>query len=97
MTDEVIELAIYLAFEAGRWLGQVDLEEHYDREQYGSALLESLVARKTAMPEHPESSGRTVTINLRSDTWREGVKKSAREYLEKALCMTKKKGASYEL
>jgi len=79
--------AILLAFEAGRWLGQVDLEEHYDREQYAPAFFESLISKKTAMPIEKPSTGRTVTVNLRSDEWRAGVKKSAQEYLEQALNM----------
>lgn len=76
--------AIQLAFEAGKWAGQVELEEHFDREQFSQAVLESLNSRKTSMPSIPESTGRTVTINLRSEQWRNGVKKSAREYLEMA-------------
>ena len=78
------EAALLLAFEAGKWVGQVELEEHYDREQYSSVVIELLSAKKTAMPLHESSNGRTVIINLRSDIWREGVRKSANEYLNKA-------------
>ena len=37
------------------------------------------------MPLKEASTGRTVTVNLRSDKWREGVRKSAREYVDKAM------------
>ena len=77
-------VAIQLAFEAGRWLGQVDLEEHYDREQYSQVMPEVFASRKTSTPNDFASTGKTVRLNLRSDKWREGVKKSAQEYLEKA-------------
>jgi len=84
MENAAFEAALLLAFEAGKWVGQVELEEHYDREQYSTAIVESLYSKKNAMPLHDESNGRSVTINLRSNTWREGVRKSANEYLEKA-------------
>jgi len=74
---------LLLAFEAGRWMGEVDLEVHYDREQYGMAFFEAMVSRKTCMPCFPASTGRTVTVNLRSDRWREGVVKQVDEILEK--------------
>lgn len=84
MKNEVIEAAIAIAFEAGRWAGQVDLEEHFDREQYTNSMREVYAARKTAMPVQSASVGRTVTINLRSEEWRVGVKKQVSELLEKA-------------
>lgn len=87
MTDTekaTFEAALLLAFEAGKWVGQVELEEHYDREQYGTSIIESLYSKKNSMPMHHPSTGRSVTVNLRSNTWREGVRKSANEYLEKA-------------
>lgn len=82
--NEEIDIVLRLAFEAGRWQGQVDLEEYYDREQFATVIQEVIVSRKTSMPEKSASTGRTVTINLRSDAWREGVKKSSEEYIEKA-------------
>ena len=88
MTDqdkEIIQVALQLAFEAGKWAGQVDLEEHFDRSQYAEAIIESLNARKTSMPTKEASNGKTVTINLRSDEWREGVRKSSNEYLDVAM------------
>lgn len=84
MENAAFEAALLLAFEAGKWVGQVELEEHYDREQYSTAIVESFYSKKNAMPLHDASNGRSVTINLRSNTWREGVRKSANEYLEKA-------------
>lgn len=83
----VVEAALLLAFEAGKWEGQVELEEHYDRNQFAEAFLEAAYARKNAMPLKDASTGRTVTVNLRSDKWREGVRKSAKEYVDKALAM----------
>lgn len=84
-----IEIALLLTFEAGRWLGQVDLEENYDREQYGFAMLESLQAKRTAMPADKASSGSSVNIRLRSDKWRNGVRHSAQEQMNKARSILK--------
>lgn len=81
---QIVDVALQLAFEAGMWAGQVDLEEHYDREQFAKSALEAVYARKNAMPMHEASTEKTVIVNLRSDKWREGVRKSAAEYLEKA-------------
>jgi hypothetical protein len=80
----IVEVALRLAFEAGKWEGQVELEEHYDREQYSSSVAEVFHSHKNAMPLKDASNGRTVTINLRSDEWRNGVRKSAKEYVDKA-------------
>ena len=78
------EAALQLAYEAGRWQGQVDLEEHYDMEQYSQVFPEVFASRKTSSPGDLASTGRTVRINLRSEQWREGVRRSVREYLDKA-------------
>jgi len=85
--NEKINAAIDLAFEAGRWLGQVDLEEHLDSEQYSQVVFESLISKKTSMPQKLSSSGKTVEYNLRSNEWREGVKKSVNQYIEKAKAL----------
>jgi hypothetical protein len=77
--------AMLLAFTAGRWRGQVDLEISYDLEQYGQALAESHCARIICSPCFPASKGRAVTVNLRSDRWREGVCKTTEEEFEKAF------------
>jgi hypothetical protein len=82
--DLIMEAALELAYEAGRWQGQVDLEENYDREQYSQVLPEVFGSRKTGIPHDLASTGRTVRINLRSDDWRNGVRKSVQEYLERA-------------
>ena len=84
MTEKLSEARglLLIAFEAGRWMGEVDLEEQYDRDQCGMALAEAMVSRKTCMPCFPASTGRTVTVNLRSDRWREGVTKRMNEKLE---------------
>lgn len=81
----ILQAALDLAFEAGKWEGQVELEEHYDREQYSEAIIESLYSRKNAMPMKEASSSRTVTINLRSLEWRKGVRVSAKQYVNKAM------------
>lgn len=82
---QIIQVALELAYEAGKWAGQVELEEYYDRNQFAEAFIESAYSRKNAMPLKDASTGRTVTVNLRSDKWREGVRKSSREYLDKAM------------
>jgi hypothetical protein len=82
---QIIEAALMLAFEAGKWEGQVELEEFYDRSQFSEAFLEAAYARKKAMPMKEASTGRTVTVNLRSDEWRYGVRKSSKEYINKAM------------
>lgn len=84
VSEHLIEAALLLAYEAGRWHGQVDLEEHYDLEQYSTVMSEAHNTRITSSPADLASSGRTVRVNLRSQTWREGVKKSSQEYLLKA-------------
>jgi hypothetical protein len=84
-----VKTALDLAFEAGKWEGQVELEEHYDREQYSQSILESFYSKKTTTPLHGESKGRQVIINLRSHEWRNGVRKSTKEYLEKAFVVVR--------
>lgn len=81
----IIKAAMKLVFEAGKWAGQVELEEHYDRSQFAESCIESIYSKKNAMPLMDASNGRTVTINLRSEKWREGVRKSSKEYFEQAM------------
>jgi hypothetical protein len=83
----IIQVALDLAFEAGKWEGQVELEEHYDSEQYSQSVIEMLYSKKNTTPISGASNGNTVTINLRSKKWRDGVRKSAKEYLEKAMTL----------
>lgn len=82
---DLISIGIQFAFEAGKWAGQVELEEHNDNEQYGSCAIESVYSRKTTMPLHNASKNREVVYNLRSLEWRKGVIKSSEKYKEKAL------------
>lgn len=85
LCQETILLAINLAFEAGCWEGQVELEEHYDNEQYCTVVNESMFSRKMTMPQKNTSIGRTVEINLRSQKWRDGVRNSSNEYKQKSI------------
>ena len=78
------DLALQIAYDAGRWKGQVDLEEHIDNDGFCAAFIESIQARKTGMPLYEASTVRTVRYNLRSDEWRAGVKKSVAEYMDEA-------------
>lgn len=87
MNNKKIEAALQIAFEAGRWQGQVDLEEHYDKEQFSQCVVESVNARNTSMPLKESSNGREVSVRLRSHKWRNGVKKSSEEYLQRAKKM----------
>ena len=84
MRDTIL-IAIELAFEAGKWHGQVELEEHMDREQYSQVMPEAINTRRTATPGDLASTGRTVRYNLRSNKWRQGVKKSAAEHKNNAI------------
>lgn len=79
------EACLQLAFEAGKWAGQVELEEHIDREQYASIAIEAVYSRNNAMPMRDSSIGKEVTITLRSQEWRDGVNRSANEYLRTAV------------
>jgi hypothetical protein len=79
--------AIEDAFMAGRWRGQVDLEEHMDNESYFDASLTSINAKKTGgqclhTVASSDINSRPVRYNLRSDKWRDGVKKETNNNLE---------------
>ena len=78
MSDKIKAL-IDIAFEAGKWAGQVELEEHYDCEQYSAVMPEVFSSKKTNLPADIASSGRTVRVNLRSQVWRDGVRKTCAE------------------
>lgn len=79
--ETLLEAALEMAYEAGRWHGQVDMEISLDLQQYSQCLPEVINSRRTAMPADMASTGRTVKYNLRSDEWRNGVVKSSRAYL----------------
>jgi len=85
----MVHAAFDLVYEAGKWEGQVELEEHYDREQYSTAIIEVLHSCKNATPINDASTGNTVTVNLRSQKWRDGVRKSTNVYLEKAMLLVR--------
>jgi len=79
-----------LAFIAGRWRGQVDLEEDMDNSSYFDAMLTCVHAKKTGGEcKHTVASDdvdqRPVRYNLRSDKWRAGVKKTTDDNLNKAI------------
>ncbi len=84
--QQLISAYMQIAFEAGRWQGQVDLEISMDN-NLGDALQGALYAQKTGMPLHTVSSsedGCPVRYMLRSADWREGVTKSSIDALNKA-------------
>lgn len=85
---QLIAAYMHLAYEYGRWHGQVDLEISMDN-NLGDAFAGAVSARKTGMPLHTVASGgddsRPVRYFLRSDVWREGVVKSSQEGLNKAI------------
>lgn len=87
MTQELksnIEVALLLAFEAGKLAGHAELESYFDREQIGECFAESIIAKKTAMPVTSASVGREVTIRIRSEKWRLGVLKESNDLLNNA-------------
>lgn len=81
-----------LCFVAGRWRGQVDLEEHFDNESYFDAFLGALHDKKTNMPLHTVANvgERPVRVNLRSDEWRNGVKKTTEKEFDKCVRLMSK-------
>lgn len=81
---QLLEACLLLAYEAGKRAGQVELEEHMDREQYWSAMIEVMVSQKTSMPIKQSSIGNEVTYRLRSDERRKWVRKTSKWYLEDA-------------
>ena len=82
--------SIEMAFEYWRWLWQVDLEEHMDNSSYFDAFLWVLYDKKTAMPLHTVSNwwninSRPVRYNLRSNTWRQWIKKTTKKAIEQII------------
>lgn len=82
MSDR-IAIAMQVAYELGRWRGQVDLEEHYENEQFSSSAMEVFHARKMSMPLLPSSKDNQVLITLRSQQWRDGVKEHTMKEMER--------------
>lgn len=89
-TLNFIEAAIDLAFEAGKWYGQVELEEHMDRFQFSQVAFEAINSRKTTMPLDLPTENRYVRHKLRSEEWRVGVRKSSENYKKRAYEMVRK-------
>jgi hypothetical protein len=90
LNREVVEAALLLAFEAGKWVGQVELEEFIERNSFFDAFLGSVYSSKSgggvchSVSIDDNFETRPVKYNLRSQKWRDGVRKSADEYVEKA-------------
>ena len=87
---DCIEAAILLAFEAGKWVGQVEMEESMEANSFFYAFQESFYSDKSgggvshSVGIDKDFETRPVRYNLRSNVWRKGVLKSANEYLDKA-------------
>ena len=82
--NNFFDIILQMVFEAGCWVGQVELEEHYDNEQYSTVVFEAIKSKKISIPLFKESTNKTVIVELRSDKWRNGVRKNANLYIEKA-------------
>jgi len=80
--QNIIELALAMGAELGKWEGQVELEEHYDRQQYSESAIESIYSRKTSTPLRQGSVGNQVTVSLRSQQWRDGVRETVKKRME---------------
>jgi hypothetical protein len=78
----LISLLVDTVFELGKWVGQVELEEHFDKEQYGQGILESLYAEKMCRPLHGTITDNQVIVNIRSQKWRDGVRKTCNDRLQ---------------
>ena len=87
---QIISAGLLLAYEAGKWEGQVELEEFMEENSFFDAFLGSIYSRKSggavshSVSIDDDMITRPVKYNLRSNEWREGVRKSANEYLTKA-------------
>ena len=84
IVNQTIDAALELAFEAGKWAGQVELEEHINNEQYSMAGIEAVYTRKIPKSMFNACNGREARIWLRSDAWKKGVTIRSIEYREKA-------------
>lgn len=93
--DNLINNTFELAYMAGRWRGQVDLEKHMENDSYFDAFLGVIYDDKHSMPLHTvtgaEDFNRPVKYLLRSDNWRNGVTKSSLKDLEEAKEILKNK------
>lgn len=78
-----------MCFEIWRWRWQVDLEEDMDN-NFFDAFLWVLYDKKTSMPLHTSICNwdeKAVRYKLRSDEWREWVKKTTKNKLDETLEM----------
>lgn len=86
--DSAINSAIHIAFLAGRWRGQVDLEESMDSNFFDAFMMFNHAQKTGGQCMHTVSldspDSRPVKYNLRSDKWREGVKKETKKWLDEA-------------
>lgn len=93
--DTIIDNTFELAYMAGRWRGQVDLEKHMENDSYFDSFLGVVYDSKHSMPLHTvggaEDFTKPVKYNLRSDNWRNGVTKSSLQDLEEAKEILKNK------
>jgi len=68
----IIVKYMLIAFELGEWYGQAVMEEYMDNQLLDS-VLEVIESKNTGMPTKNESSGRTVSYNLRTMKWRQAI------------------------
>ena len=90
---QLLKSVLELAFMAGRWRGQVDLEEDMDNNCF-DACLSSIHSTKSGgacihsvAMDNDNPNSKPVKYNLRSDEWKEGVKKTTKEHLDDAYNM----------
>ena len=106
-TKEDIYYFMEMAFLAGRWRGQADLEEDMDNNffnaflQYSQTQKDMGVNHSVALPNTfidvkdkkgnwtyksvPDINGKYVRYKLRSDKWREGVKKTTKKDFDEII------------
>jgi hypothetical protein len=87
--EQKIDYALQIAFMAGRWLGQVDLEESMENDSYFDAMLTFIHSQKTGgqcmhTVGSSDINSRPIRYNLRSEKWRKGVKKEVEEWKKEA-------------
>lgn len=80
-----IDELLYTALEIGKWLGEVEFEERLDREQHGTALLETFYSLKRAMPLYEDVQNNQIVLSLRSKAWRTGVRKDVEKYFNQLV------------
>ncbi len=79
--EDILKSYWEMCFELWRWRWQVDLEEYMDN-NFFDAFLWVIYDKKTSMPLHSVTCDwfeKSVKYKLRSDKWREWVKKTTEE------------------